>query len=411
MRISFDDLDMTAIIVFAILLASLTSAQMSYKQTSHINPFSYNPALLLATLSILILNLFLSSTTMRIGLLAGYTFAFGIYERVIRIFDPTIYSDVLLVTKEAIHVILAGDNIYLHLFRSSIPPGQPFKYGPFEPIFYIPFYYFFEELRFAELFSCIIIMALVFSLGKFIGYAKTLIPLALYSCWGIIIESTGAGVNDDSAGMLAFLSIFLLILAMRQKSRSLAAVSSIVLGISICFKLFPALFAPFIILFLFNLKNKSPINWKYYMALVATTIFVLSLPYLLVSPKPYLNNIFIENSKRLVAFQLQWHIWNSLLNRSFFLYLPRLFNIDVVDLIPIIPKIMLTISLATIILLLVVARKVTSLALATCYGIIVWFVLLTMGPWFPFSYFAFITPFVCSLPILDLASRNFKRAR
>jgi len=335
--------------------------------------------------------------------LAGYTFAFGVFERALHVFDFTFYSDVLLATKEAIRVIFSGGNIYLHVFRSSVPPGQPFKYGPFEPIFYIPFYLAFGDLRVAELFSSAIVMALIFSLGRFTGYSKTLIPLALYASWGIIIESTGSGVNDDSAGMLGFLSVFLLILSMNRKSKGLASASAIVLGLSICFKLFPALFAPFIVLVIFNLRDEAPIKWKYYLSLTVTTILVLSLPYLVISPQPYLNNIFFGNIDRLVTFQYQWHIWNSVLNRDSFLYLPRLLNTDVNTLIFIVPKAMLAISLATMTLLLVMARKVTSLARAIGCGVITWFVLLIGGPWFPASFLAFIAPFVCSLPILDLA--------
>gem|GEM_PF-3698673 len=98
-------------------------------------------------------------------------------------------------------------------------------------------------------------MILILYLGRYTGYVKTLIPLAIYSSWGVNITTTGAGVNDDSGGMLCILSIFLLIISKQRKSKFLAVASSIVLGLSICFKLFPALVAPFIIILIYNLKR------------------------------------------------------------------------------------------------------------------------------------------------------------
>jgi len=406
MRLSIDDLDMTAFVMFAVFLASLTSAQMSYRQTYSIDPFAHNPFILLSMIAILIVNLFLINRKIRVGLLAGYAFFFGVYERTLHVLDFTFYSDVLLVSKEAVQVMLSGGNVYTHIFRSSVPPGQPFKYGPFEPVFYVPFYLFSGDLRVAELFSAVLVMILILLLGKFSGYDKTLIPLALYSSWGSIITSTGAGVNDDSAALLGFLPIFLLILAMKRRSRKLAWLSSIALGISICFKLFSALFTPFIIILLFNLGRKSPIDWKQYLTLVVATVFGLSLPYLLVSPEAYLRNIFIANVDRLVEFQYQWHIWNSFLSKGFFAYLPGLFNVEVNTMMFMIPKIMLAVSSATFILLLAASWKVTSLARIISYGIVAWFILLMTGPWFPSSFLGFIAPFVCALPILDLAWKS-----
>ena len=381
MRVSVDDLDMAAFVVFAILMASLTTrALMIYRRTSEFEPFLQNPAILLGLILVLILVMFVSSRILRIAILAGSILVFGVYSRALYVFDPATWSDVLPVTKEAVQVVLSGGNVYTHIFRSSEPPGQPFKYGPFEPLFYVPFHVLFGDLRIAELFSSTVVMILIFSLGRSVGYDKTLIPLAIFSSWGLNITSTGAGVNDDTAGMLAFLSIFLLVLAQRKRSKLLGATSSIILGLSICFKLFPALFAPFIIFLLFNLKKTATIDWKYYLALLTATLL---------------------GARALLSYQ--WHIWYSILNRDFFFYMPAVLNMDVNVLIFMVPKIMLTISLATIVVLLILTKGVVSLARTICYGVISWFVLLITGPWFPGSFFGFIAPFICTLPILDLA--------
>jgi|GEM_PF-6133452 hypothetical protein len=128
MRISVDEFDVTAFVVFAILLASLTSrALMVYKRTLKIEPLAYNPAALLILVITLILVLLISSRIVRAIVLAGYIFAFGIYSRALYVYDPSIWADVLPVTKEAVEVTLSGGNIYTHIFRSSVPPGQPFK--------------------------------------------------------------------------------------------------------------------------------------------------------------------------------------------------------------------------------------------------------------------------------------------
>lgn len=402
-----DDLDMIAFVVFAILMSSLTTrALMIYRRTSKFEPFIHNPAILLGLVLVLISVMLVSSRPLRIAILAGSILSFGIYSRAIYVFDPATWSDVLPVTKEAVQVVLSGGNVYTHTFRSSEPPGQPFKYGPFEPLFYVPFHILFGDLRIAELFSSTVVVILIFSLGRFVGYDKTLIPLAIFSGWGLNITSTGAGVNDDTAGMLAFLSIFLIVFAHRRRSKLLGATSAVILGLSICFKLFPALFAPFLVFLLFNLRRKAPIDWKQYIVILTFTILGLSSPYLLFSPDPYLKNLFSSNVNRIAELgplSYQWHIWYSVLNRDFFLYLPSLLNMDVNALIFMIPKIMLTISLTTIVLLLILTKGVVSLARAISYGVISWFALLITGPWFPGSFFGFIAPFICALPILDLA--------
>ncbi|MBS7622612.1 hypothetical protein KEJ39_02910, partial [Candidatus Bathyarchaeota archaeon] len=140
---------------------------------------------------------------------------------------------------------------------------------------------------------------------------------------------------------------------------------------------------------------------------LAATLLLFSLPYLLTSPGPYLKNLFSANVDRIVELGLmsyQWHIWYSVLNRDFFLYLPTLLSMDVITLIFMIPKIMLAVSAATIVVVLLVLTKgVTSLARIVSYGVISWFALLIPGPWFPGSFFGFIAPFICTLPILDLA--------
>ncbi|WP_455369302.1 hypothetical protein [[Eubacterium] cellulosolvens] len=405
MRTQFDDLDMIAFIVFTIVLISMTSTLTSLRLLFEVDPFIYNPIVLLSLIIVFIPILFISRRTIRIGILTAYIFSLGIFQRALHVFDPAIYSDVLLVSKESIEVMFSGGNIYLHIFRSSNPPGQPFMYGPFEPIFYAPFYLIFGDIRFGELFSVIITMILIFSLGRYIGYVKTLIPLTIYASWASIISSTGAGVNDDSAAMLAFLSIFLLVISLRKSNKKIGALSSIMLGISICFKLFPAIFVPFIVILLYNLKKRAPINWKYYLGLIFTTVFLLSLPYLLTSPESYLRNVFLSNANRLVVLgpnTYQWHIWSSLLSRDFIFYLPKLINIEYITLMTLIPKIMITIFLISIIVLLMASRRVISLARIVGYCVIAWFILLIFSPWFPGNYFAFIAPFVCTIPILDL---------
>ncbi|MEM3003707.1 MAG: hypothetical protein QXK96_00200 [Candidatus Bathyarchaeia archaeon] len=407
MRTSFDDLDMTAFVVFAILLSSLTTrALMIYKRTFKFEPLIQNPVILLVSVLTIVIVTLVSSRAYRITITAGLILFFGVYSRAIYVFDPATWSDVLPVTEEAVQVVLSGGNIYTHTYRFSVPPGQPFKYGPFEPIFYVPFYLVFGDLRIAELVSSTLIMTLILILGRFTSYEKTLIPLAIFSSWGLNITSTGAGVNDDTAGMLAFLSVFLLIYAKRRRSVLLGVTSSVFLGLSICFKLFPALLAPFIIFLLFNLKEEVPVDWKLYLAALAATLLLFSLPYLLISPEPYLKNLFSANVDRIVELGLmsyQWHIWYSVLNRDFFLYLPTLLSMDVITLIFMIPKIMLAVSVATMVVLLVLTKGVTSLARIISYGVISWFALLIPGPWFPGSFFGFIAPFICTLPILDLA--------
>jgi hypothetical protein len=249
-------------------------------------------------------------------------------------------------------------------------------------------------------------MILILLLGRFVSYEKTLIPLAIFSSWGLNVTSTGAGVNDDTAGMLAFLPIFLLIYAKRRRSGLLGVTSSIVLGLSISFKLLPALFALFLVFLLFNIKEEIPVDWKLYLATLAATLLLASLPYFLISPEPYLKNLFSANVDRIVELGLmphQWHIWYSVLNRDFFLYLPSLLRMDVITLIFMIPKIMLTASMGTMMVLLVLTKDVTSLARVISYGVIAWFALLVTGPWFPSSFFGFIAPFICTLLILDLA--------
>jgi hypothetical protein len=112
------------------------------------------------------------------------------------------WSGVLAVTGAAIERVLAGLSPWNVAYPESLPPGEPFPYGPTELAWYWPFALLRLDLRWVELVgSCGLLVALA-ARGRPIGLAvAALAPLLA------MVASDGS--NDTSAGIVLLAALLL----------------------------------------------------------------------------------------------------------------------------------------------------------------------------------------------------------
>lgn len=112
------------------------------------------------------------------------------------------WSGVLTVTDAAIDRVQAGLSPWNVAYPESIPPGEPFPYGPTELAWYWPFALQGIELRWVELAgSCALLVALA-ARGRPIG-------LAVAALTPVLAMVASDGSNDTSAGIMLLVALLL----------------------------------------------------------------------------------------------------------------------------------------------------------------------------------------------------------
>jgi len=143
------------------------------------------------------------------------------------------WSGVLAVTGAAIDRVRAGLSPWNVAYPESIPPGEPFPYGPTELAWYWPFALLHVDLRWVELAaSCGLLVAL--------AARRRPIGLAVAALAPLLAMVASDGSNDTSAGIALLVA---LLLAKRGPIRG-----GIGLGLAGGFKLHALAWAPGLIL-------------------------------------------------------------------------------------------------------------------------------------------------------------------
>ncbi len=135
----------------------------------------------------------------------------------LRIEYGAIGSDVLIVTRAAIDVMLDGGNPYGIGYPQSTPPGAPFPYGPLALLWYLPPV---PAVLIETLAGLVILAALAFR-GHVLG-------LAVYAAAPVLVLAAGDGANDTSLGLLLLAGLAVL------PRRPL--IGAFVIGLAVAFK-------------------------------------------------------------------------------------------------------------------------------------------------------------------------------
>lgn len=132
----------------------------------------------------------------------------GIEEQLWR--APVSGSDALAVVKEAIAVLAAGKNPYLHEYAVSIPAELGVGYPPGMFLVYWPFVGLAGDLRAVERVSGILVVMLLAALAWRAGPGRAALACALYGTFGLAALRAIDGSNDTTLALLVLLGIVLL---------------------------------------------------------------------------------------------------------------------------------------------------------------------------------------------------------
>jgi len=354
------------------LMLSL-AAQKTPGLGSYIQIYS---ALILGGLALTLL--FHMFVTSKLSYFAVTAIALGTLVRIIAVVQLPFYSDVLQSTEEAARALLSGENPYTRVF--SVGPKDVFAYPPFQPVYYLPFLS--VDIRYGEVFASLTTMIIIYLAGR-ISKSKLTVPvLTFYSLSGVLIACAAIGTNDTSAGMLNAFAVFLLTESLRRRSSKIIAASAAVSGLAVCFKQFSIFFPIFALTYL----GKRALNWKLYLSSFFSTVFLISSPYLVLSPLEFLREVIL------------FHLGERCYSSDFVLYqiLPE--NLKACyesNLWTIVHSVML---LALIVLF---ALRVKTLRECLAYSILIWLIALFLGRYVALSYLAFQAPALCLLPLVQ----------
>lgn len=219
----------------------------------------------------------------------------GAADRIFR--DSALYvSDVIDASREAIGVLLAGGNPYVHDFVTTRPVHSPFPYLPGEMLFYgIPWLAVHSIDDWDRIIGIVTIVVLA-ALAPLVGIARTALCVALYSTFTLAAYGSVEGVND---GGLAFLMVvFAVLLAWSEglQARGQAAgaracfyASAIFLGWALTYKAFSWPFFPFVALYVWRMHRAEAVR---YLATTLGFCAVMVVPFLVWSPGGLLGNIY-----------------------------------------------------------------------------------------------------------------------
>jgi len=320
-----------------------------------------------------------SATAAGEGLYAFAVVAMGMLARVLAVRHLPLYSDVLQATEEAARTMLSGGNPYTHAFSTG--PKEVFAYPPFEPVYYMPFIA--GDIRYGEVFASSTTLILLYLAGKTFRSKLTIPVLTFYSLSGLLIASTGVGVNDVSAGMLNLSATLLFAAAVRRKSVRLLIASGVAASLAFCFKQFSIFFPFFSLVYLIRDRR---VSWKPYLISFLSTTALIFTPYLVLSPFEFLNEVFtIHLLKRGYSAQfVSYHILPESLKP---LYGTRLWSTAYL--------VILALSLVFF------TCKTKSLRGVVAYSALAWLISLFLGRYMAISYFAFLAPALCLLVLMS----------
>lgn len=177
------------------------------------------------------------------------------------------WSGVLAVTADAIRRVEAGLSPWNVPYASSLPPGEPFPYGPAVLAWYWPFLRAGLDLRWVEVAgACGLLLGLVAT--------RRLVGLAVAALTPVLWMVASDGSNDTSAGIVLLLALLLV-------KRGPAA-GGVGLGLAGAFKLHALAWAPGLVLLG---------GWPALAAFSVTTLGAWAPALLLVGPGPILDSL------------------------------------------------------------------------------------------------------------------------
>ena len=327
---------------------------------------------------------YLVARTGRVWIAAAFCIAAGILLRWNN-FWPGGGSDVLNSVDEALRTLFSGGNPYDHSYVTTQPAGGVMPYPPAQLLLHLPGWLVggYQGARLTELAASIVGMTALAWLALRFAPAMGLVGLALYSGLPNLIELTGDGSNDTSAGVVVLLAILILAWATRRSFAGWSAIAAgVAVGLTLATKQSTLLFAITLSFYVFA-AHRSALGR--YLAAIAGTLLVVSIPFLFLGPLAYVHGIAVIPTHTDVY---GWNIWVLFKGLGWPLA-PTSLMVTLIN---------LFIPLAV---LLAVARLCArGVGAAVIAGVLTTLAALLSAPWTTHAYFALVLAPLAAIPAL-----------
>jgi hypothetical protein len=226
----------------------------------------------------------------------GYALLAGIANRAVR--DAMLYvSDVIDATREALGVLFAGHNPYLHVFLTTRPPYSPFPYLPGELLFYGIPYALFHTIDTVDRMVGIATVLLLATLAPLVGPARAALSIALFGTFGLAASTAVDGTNDGGLAFVLIASAVLLAWSEHARHRAFSTAvavacryaSALFLAWALLFKAIAWPFLPFIVVYMWSVDAVAA---KRYLLTVLALCAVATAPFFFPTPQGFIANVY-----------------------------------------------------------------------------------------------------------------------
>ena len=329
------------------------------------------------------LTVYLIARTGRVWIAAAFCIAAGILLRWNN-FWPGGSSDVMNAVDEALRTLFSGGNPYDHYYTTTRPAGGIMPYPPGQLLLHLPGWLVggYQGARLTELAAAIAGMTALGWLALRFAPAIGLVGLALYAGLPNLIELTGDGSNDTSAGVVILLAVVVVAWAAgRSFSGRSAIAAGVAVGLALGTKQSALLFGITLSIYVFAAHRA---DLGRYVAGMAGTLVAVSIPFLLLGPIAYIHAIAVIPPHSNVY---GWNLWVLLKGLGWS-------NADP-----------LTVSLVNFFLtfdalLAVVTLCARRVGLAVIAGVLVTLAALLSAQWTTHAYFALVLAPLAAVPAL-----------
>lgn len=322
---------------------------------------------------------------------------FGVVVRLLNLNHAVFGSDVLLVTREALHGLFHGTNPYGHEYVVST---NPYAYPPGNLLYYLPGFLL-SDIRGTEIASAAMVLIGFAWISLLIRNDGPIVALGLYAAAPPLMALAIDGSNDTSAGALLFLSTLALLLARRWVSSGLLLTSALLMGETLAFKQYILPFWPAMIAYLeaqvwtisFAVGKSRRFDipaWGVYAGVSGGYLCLVTLPFLIWSPGAFIDDQLAWSEVAIHPIA-GWNVWAFLLRWQGWDAQATLGNS--------LPSIDITLATATLVFGILAGVRTPSRAITV--GAAAWFVLMLFARWTTFAYFAGVAPVVLLIPFAD----------
>ncbi|MFI5292420.1 MAG: hypothetical protein ACHQ02_06105 [Candidatus Limnocylindrales bacterium] len=295
-------------------------------------------------------------------------------------------SDALDAVWEGIGVLLSGASPYSHVYQHTQPAGQPVPYPPLMFLSHLPGYLLagkdgvFANETFFSIATVFILVGLTMKLSWTVG----LPAVAIVAASGNIVFGSADGSLESGAGVFLLLAIVAAAWAWDGGwTDRRVLIAGVAAGLPLAMKASTLFVIVLLAIAVWQMAGRR--SGLRYAGSAAIVLFVISIPFLILSPVDYLVQLASVTGLHVDVYG--WNVW--VMAQSLGWPVPGVAEARVITVV---------VTLAA--LLLVTRYRMSSIALATLMGVLVTMVLFLSARWTTFIYYVLIEPALLAVPLL-----------